>query len=87
MKELCPETHGLVAVEVRSLRTHGCHNLFRFVLESNTAGMQPFSRLRTLIEMCEITSTLQARRVGPDGSMSASGLAGPGFNPRRGSIF
>ena len=29
----------------------------------------------------------QARRVGSDGSMSASGSAGPGFNPRRGSKF
>ena len=28
-----------------------------------------------------------ARRAGSDGSMSASGLAGPGFNPWRGSKF
>ena len=28
-----------------------------------------------------------ARRVGSDGSMSASGSAGPGFDPRRGSNF
>ena len=28
-----------------------------------------------------------ARRVGSDGSMSASGSAGPGFNPRRGGKF
>ena len=26
-------------------------------------------------------------RAGSDGSMSASGSAGPGFNPRRGSKF
>ena len=30
---------------------------------------------------------LYARRVGSDGSMSASGSAGPGSIPRRGSIF
>ena len=30
---------------------------------------------------------VQARRAGSDGSMSASGLAGPGFNPQRGSKF
>ena len=29
----------------------------------------------------------QARRAGSDGSMSASGLAGSGFDPRRGSKF
>ena len=29
----------------------------------------------------------QARRAGSDGSMSASGSAGPGFDPRRGSKF
>ena len=29
----------------------------------------------------------KARRAGSDGSMSASGSAGPGFNPRRGSKF
>ena len=28
-----------------------------------------------------------ARRAGSDGSMSASGSAGPGFNPLRGSKF
>ena len=28
-----------------------------------------------------------ARLVGSDGSMSASGSAGPGFDPRRGSKF
>ena len=28
-----------------------------------------------------------ARRAGPDGSMFASGSAGPGFDPRRGSKF
>ena len=28
-----------------------------------------------------------ARRAGSDGSMSASGSAGPGFDPRRGSKF
>ena len=28
-----------------------------------------------------------ARRAGSDGSMSASGLAGPGFDPRQGSKF
>ena len=28
-----------------------------------------------------------ARRVGSDGSMSASGSAGPGLDPRRGSKF
>ena len=29
----------------------------------------------------------EARRVGSDGSMSASGSAGPGTNPRWGSKF
>ena len=29
----------------------------------------------------------EARRVGSDGSMSASGSVGSGFNPRRGSKF
>ena len=29
----------------------------------------------------------EARRTGSDGSMSASGSAGPGFDPRRGSKF
>ena len=33
------------------------------------------------------TLTELARRVGSDGSMSASGSVGPGFNPRRGSKF
>ena len=28
-----------------------------------------------------------ARRAGSDGNMSASGSAGPGFDPRRGSKF
>ena len=28
-----------------------------------------------------------ARRAGSDGSMSASGAVGPGFNPRQGSKF
>ena len=31
--------------------------------------------------------TKTARRDGSDGSMSASGSAGPGFDPRRGSKF
>ena len=30
---------------------------------------------------------INARRAGSDGSMSASGSAGPGFDPRRGSKF
>ena len=29
----------------------------------------------------------KARRAGSDGSVSASGSAGPGFDPRRGSKF
>ena len=29
----------------------------------------------------------KARRTGSDGSMSASGSAGPGFNPQRGNKF
>ena len=33
------------------------------------------------------TYLLTARRAGSDGSMSASGSAGPGFNSRRGSKF
>ena len=33
----------------------------------------------------EISS--RARRAGSDGSMSASGSAGPGYNPRQGSKF
>ena len=31
--------------------------------------------------------TFTARRAGLDGSISASGSAGPGFDPRRGSKF
>ena len=34
-----------------------------------------------------ITFSYVARRAGSDGSMSASGSAGPGFDPRRGSKF
>ena len=30
---------------------------------------------------------INARRAGSDGSMSSSGAAGPGFDPRRGSKF
>ena len=37
-------------------------------------------------EWSNYTSPL-ARRAGSDGSMSASGSAGPGFDPRRGSKF
>ena len=32
-------------------------------------------------------SKIVARRAGSDGSMSASGSAGPGFDPRRGGTF
>ena len=35
----------------------------------------------------EIPNFHMARRAGSDGSMSASGSAGPGFDPRRGSKF
>ena len=49
---------GAAAAESWSLRTNGCHNLFRFVLCPNTAGMQPFSHQWTFIEMCGITSAL-----------------------------
>ena len=34
-----------------------------------------------------LTFSWKARRAGSDGSMSASGSAGPGFDPRRGSKF
>ena len=30
---------------------------------------------------------IEARRAGSDGSMSASGSVGPGFDPREGSNF
>ena len=33
------------------------------------------------------TFQVEARRAGSDGSMSVSGSAGPGFDPRRGSNF
>ena len=36
---------------------------------------------------CKIFSSCVTRRAGSDGSMSASGSAGPGFDPRRGSKF
>ena len=34
-----------------------------------------------------LISNFKARRAGSDGSMSASGSTGLGFNPRRGSKF
>ena len=40
-----------------------------------------------LIFLMKYISIVQARRAGSDGSMSASGSAGPGFNPRWGSKF
>ena len=35
----------------------------------------------------EISNFYKARRAGSDGSMSASGSAGPGFDPRWASKF
>ena len=37
-------------------------------------------------QMC-VLHYAKKRRAGSDGSMSASGSAGPGFNPRQGSKF
>ena len=42
---------------------------------------------RGLINLVSTTLQTNARRAGSDGSMSASGSAGPGFNPRRGNKF
>ena len=39
------------------------------------------------MEYFEICILKLARRTGSDGSMSASGSAGPGFDPRQGSKF
>ena len=45
----------------------------------------------TGIEIChkidKFTFEGKARRAGSDGTMSASGSAGPGFDPQRGSKF
>ena len=40
-----------------------------------------------IMEYFEIYILKLARRAGSDGSMSASGSAGLGFDPRRGSKF
>ena len=53
-----PETQGLGAVERRSLRKNGCQFVSIRFGTLIQADMQPFSHLRTLIEMCGITSTL-----------------------------
>ena len=57
-KNPCPETQVLGAVGHRSLRTICSDSIWC----PNTAGMQPFSHLRTLIEMCGITSTLRVSK-------------------------
>ena len=49
------------------------------------AGPHPTAYLRFFL--LKQQSRQQARRAGSDGSMSASGSAGPGFDPRRGSKF
>ena len=41
----------------------------------------------TARDISDSTFTDQARRADSDGSMSASGSAGPGFDARRGSKF
>ena len=56
------------------------------------AGRQGFYRLRygdgiIYFSFRNFTFIIKARRAGSDGSMSASGSAGPGFDPRRGSKF
>ena len=40
-----------------------------------------------VLQCYKLLIDIKARRVGPDGSMSASGSAGPRFNSRRGSKF
>ena len=43
--------------------------------------------LSSKLTYCMYYSGSASRRAGSDGSMSASGSAGPGFDPRRGSKF
>ena len=63
-RNLCSETHDFGAVERRRMRANRsliCSDSLRC---SNTASMQPFSHLRTVIEMCGITSTLRIQISG-----------------------
>ena len=60
---------------------------FSYVTSSslNSPGESPMI-LRPMEALFSFSDHL-ARRASSDGSMSASGSAGPGFNPRRGSKF
>ena len=49
--------------------------------------MKVFSLFFRVNSLCVCPSRHVARRAGSDGSMSASGSAGPGFDPLRGSKF
>ena len=42
-------------------------------------------RRTVIFKQLKKKKTFLAHRIGSDGNMSASGSAGPGFNPRRGS--
>ena len=63
----CPETHGLGAVEHWSWERTGVTICSYSFWCPNTAGMQPFIHLRTLIEICRITSTYPNRWTGRGG--------------------
>ena len=45
------------------------------------------TRKTQLQKFTQLTLSVGARRAGSDGSMSASGSAGLGFDPRRGNKF
>ena len=73
--------------------------LVRYTCVSGRIGKPPVrksgdlwfeSRLRNNFSLSKLSSKIVlfvARRAGSDGSMSASGSAGPGFGPPRGSKF
>ena len=46
-----------------------------------------YSQNNLIIVKSKLKIIIHACRAGSDGSMSASGSAGPGFDPRRGSKF
>ena len=56
------------------------HPIFFYPREIHT-------NIRTLVKTATVLLSIEARHAGSYGSMSASGSAGPGFNPRRGSKF
>ena len=59
-----------------------------YVLASPGLTCSDWLVLLARTDQWELTTNFKtARRTGSDGSMSASGSAGPGFDPRRGSKF